>query len=255
VRSDRAAVPAAAGQSLYLRPMLLATEAGLGVRAAAEYLFVVMASPVGSYLGTGLGSMTVWASREHSRAAPGGTGSAKCAGNYAASLAGRQQAAAHGCAEALWLDAVEHRWIEELGGMNVVFVADGRAGPELVSPPIGDTILDGVTRRSLLQLAAGMGFDVVERPVALDEACDGRSFVEAFACGTAAGVVPITAIRSATGERRIGDGEPGPVTRRLGHALLGLQEGRADDPYGWRVSVAQPGTVVPEPVLAAGPGA
>jgi branched-chain amino acid aminotransferase len=239
VRADLDMVPSTPDHSLYLRPMLLATEAALGVRPAAEYLFVVIASPVGAYVSTGAQPMTVWASRGHSRAAPGGTGSAKCAGNYAASLAGLQQAAAHGCGETLWLDSTEHRWIEELSGMNVVLVATGRAGPALVTPPAGGTILDGITRRSLLVLGRSLGLAVVERPVALEELCDGRSFVEAFACGTAAGVVPFSAVRSASGLWPIGNGEPGTVSQRLHETLLAIQEGRASDPYGWRMTVAE----------------
>lgn len=237
VCTDIEMVPSTPGHSLYLRPMLLATEAALGVRPAAEYLFVVIASPVGAYVSTGAQPMTVWVSREHSRAAPDGIGSAKCAGNYAASLAGLQESATHGCGETLWLDSNEHRWLEELSSMNVVLVAAGQAGPTLVTPPAGGTILDGITRKSLLALGRSLGFAVAERPVALEEMCDGRSFVEAFACGTAAGVVPISAVRSASGECPIGNGEPGPVARRLQQTLLALQEGSAADPYGWRLSI------------------
>lgn len=243
VRADGDFVPWQPGNSLYLRPMLIATEAGLGVRAAGEYLFVVMASPVGSYLASGARSVVVWASVDSSRAAPGGTGSAKCAGNYAAGLTAQQLAAAHGCEETLWLDPIEHRWIEELSGMNVVFVQRGPGTPRLVAPPVGATVLDGVTRRSLLNLAGGLGYDTVERPVALDELLGANAFTEAVACGTAAGVVSIGAVHSAAGEVVIGDGRRGPVATRLGAALAAVQEGRAEDPTGWRVpvtDVAQP---------------
>lgn len=237
VDADREAVPWPPGNALYLRPLLIATEAHLGVRPAGDYLFVVMASPVGSYIASGARSITVWASADFSRAAPGGTGSAKCAGNYAAGLAVQEEAAAHGCEQTLWLDAVEHRWIEELGGMNIVFVERRRGAPRLVAPPVGGTVLDGVTRRSLLELAAGLGYDTVERPVALDELSGPDAFVEAFACGTAAGVVSIGAVRSPSGEVLIGDGCQGPVATRLGTSLTALQEGRAADPFGWRSPV------------------
>jgi branched-chain amino acid aminotransferase len=237
VQACAAAVSSAPGHSLYLRPMLLATEAALGVRPATEYLFVVIACPAGSYFANGTHPITVWATRDYARAASGGTGAVKCAGNYAASLAGQREAAAHGCGETAWLDAVEHRWIEELSGMNVVFVARGPAGPTLVTPPTGGTVLDGVTRRSLLELARTLGYDVVERPVSLDELGDPNCFVEAFACGTAAGVTAISAFRSTSGEWTIGDGESGPTTRRLHDELLAVQEGRAADPFGWRVRV------------------
>jgi branched-chain amino acid aminotransferase len=240
VRVDRRRVPSDPGQSLYLRPLMFATEAGLGVRPAWEYLFAVIGSPVGTYFAGGVKPITLWANREYSRAAPGGTGSAKCAGNYAASLAAKQEAAAHGCDDTLWLDALEHRWIEELGGMNIVFVQSHPGAPTLVAPPISDTILDGITRRSLLRLASHLRYQVVERPVSIDEACRPGTFDEAFACGTAAGVAPIGVIRSTAGAWTIGNGQPGPVTARLRDALLAMQGGRAEDPYGWRTTVTEP---------------
>ena len=238
VRTDMAWVPSETGHSLYLRPMLFATEAALGVRPASEYLFVVIASPAGAYFASGARPLTVWATREYARAVPGGTGSAKCSGNYAASLAAKQLAAANGCDEILWLDAIEHRWIEELSGQNVVFVADSGDGPTLVAPPVGRTVLDGVTRRSLLELARTLGYEVLERPVSIEEACDPGAFLEAFACGTASGVVPIGVIRLDAGLHPIGEGKPGPVTLRLGNALLAVQEGRADDAFRWRMTVS-----------------
>ena len=240
VRADQHWVSSTSGQSLYLRPMMIATEAGLGVRPAGEYLFAVIASPVGSYFVAGARPITVWASEDYVRAAPGGTGAAKCAGNYAASLAAKAQATAHACDEALWLDAGEHRWIEELGGMNIVLVADGAHGSALVTPPIHGTILDGVTRKSLLELGGSLGYQIDERPVAIDELRQPGAFREAFACGTAAVVAPIGAVRSASGHWTIGDGEAGPITNRLRDDLVALQEGRADDPFGWRVQVVDP---------------
>jgi branched-chain amino acid aminotransferase len=259
-RVDHADVPIEAGRCLYLRPMMIATEVGLGVRASGQYLFAVISSPVGSYFPGGVRPVTMWATPDFVRAAPGGTGSAKCGGNYAASLKAKEQAVAQGCDDTLWLDAIEHRWIEELGGMNIVFVMgkpDGRAGVTLVAPPIGDTILDGITRRSLLALGARRGYRIEERPVSIDEACDGRSFREAFACGTAAVVAPVGAIRSPSGQSSIGDGQAGPVTLGLRDALTGLQEGRADDPFGWRVAVTPapvtPAAVTPAAVAAVGP--
>ena len=247
VRADHRWVPSGPGQSLYLRPMMFATEAGLGVRPALEYLFAVIASPVGAYFGRGDNPITVWASRDYTRAAPGGTGSAKCAGNYAVSLAAKQEAAAHGCDDTLWLDAVEHRWIEELGGMNVVFVRSDPDTATLVAPPISDTVLDGITRRSLLQLASQLRYHVVERPVSIEEACDGTSFDEAFACGTAAVVAPIGTIRSAAGERRIGTSQLRPVTVGLRDALVAVQQGGAEDRFGWRTAVTEPRSAAARP--------
>jgi branched-chain amino acid aminotransferase len=229
VRADADCVPSGPGETLYLRPMLFASEAALGVRPADEYLFLVIASPVDAYFGDTVRPITVWADPALVRAAPGGTGAAKCSGNYAASLVAKQTATANGCAEALWLDALHHRFIEELGGMNFMAVRDGT----VVTPPLSDTILDGVTRRSLLTLAGDLGYATEERPVTLDELTSG-AFDEAFACGTAAVVAPIGGVRSAEGEWTVGDGEPGPVTLQLRDALLAIQEGRAADHQSWR---------------------
>jgi branched-chain amino acid aminotransferase len=237
VAAAAGAVPDAPGAALYLRPMMIATEASLGVRASDEYLFAVIASPAGSYFGDRAAPLTVWASREYVRAAPGGTGYAKCGGNYGGSLAAKADAHAHGCDETLWLDAHDRRWVEEMGGMNIMFVDTSGARPVLVTPPVGDTILDGVTRASLLTLAPGLGIDVLERPVAIDELDAPGPFREAFACGTAAVVAPIGRVRSTDREVVIGDGEPGPVTLRLRDALVAIQEGRAADPFGWRMPV------------------
>lgn len=233
VRTDLGAVPRGAGQSLYLRPLMFATEPGLGVRPAREYIFAVIASPVGAYFAGGLTPISVWAAPEFVRAAPGGTGAAKCAGNYGGGLAGKVEATSNGCDEVLWLDAAQHRYIEELGGMNVVFVERGG----LVSPPPHDTILDGLTRQSLLELARWRGIRVEERPVTLDEL---DRFDEAFACGTAAVVVPIGTVRSGSHTWTIGDGTAGAITQALHAELVALQEGRGEDPFGWRAPVTQP---------------
>jgi branched-chain amino acid aminotransferase len=233
VEADAAAVPSASGESLYLRPVMVATEAALGVRPADEYLFTVMASPAGPYFPGGLTPINVLASEDYVRAAPGGTGAAKCSGNYAASLIAKRQATERGCDEALWLDAIERRWVEELGGMNFVAVN----GSTIVTPPAGDTILDGVTRKSLLTLAPTLGYETVERPIAIDELTTPGAFTEAFACGTAAVIVPIGAVHTRDGVVPIADGEPGAITVRLREALLAVQEGRAEDQFGWRTPV------------------
>ena len=244
VRIDDSFVPAVDGQSLYLRPTMIATETGLGVRAADEYLFLVIASPAGSYFPSGVKPLTVWVADQHIRAARDGTGAAKTAGNYAGSLAAKADAVRRGCDDVLFLDARDRRWVEELSGMNIVFVSQRDGRTELTAPPPDGTILDGVTRRSLLELAAHLGFDVIERPVAVDEVLGG-AFGEAFACGTAAVVAPIGAVRSVRGTCLVGDGEVGPVTQQLRRALVHLQEGKTDDPFGWRVPVAtQPAILV-----------
>lgn len=240
---DEAWVPAVAGQSLYLQPKMIATESGLGVRAAQEYLFLVIASPAGSYFAAGTRPITVWVAEHLTRAAPHGTGAAKAAGNYAASLAAKAAAVEQGCDEVLFLDAVERRWVEELSGMNVVFVSTRDGRTTIISPPAEGTILDGVTRRSILELARHAGCEVVERPVAVDEVFD-SAFDEMFACGTAAVVAPIGTVRSQSRLRVFGNGETGPVTARLRQALVDVQEGRADDVFGWRLPVAAAGSSV-----------
>jgi branched-chain amino acid aminotransferase len=181
--------------------------------------------------------VSLWLSQEYVRAAPGGTGSAKCGGNYAASLVAQQEAIANGCDQVVFLDAVENRWLEELGGMNIFLVTDdGR----LITPEISGTILEGITRDSLLTLARELGHEVEERKVDVDEwrkgASDG-SIVEAFACGTAAVVTPIGALRWPGGEAVAGNGEPGPTTMKLRNALMDIQYGRAEDTHGWMRTV------------------
>lgn len=239
VRADAAEVPDERGHSLYLRPMMIATEAALGVRPADEYLFAVFASPAGAYFGDGGRPVTVWAGGTQARAAPGGTGAAKCSGNYGASLAARAEAARQGCDEVLWLDAIEHRWVEELGGMNIVFVAEADGRLTLVTPPLTDTILDGITRRSVLELADALGYGVEVRPVALEEVLAGW-FSEAFACGTAAAIVPVGAVRTADGTTAIG-GAGAAVADRVRDALLAVQHGVAPDVHGWLTTAVREG--------------
>lgn len=218
--------------SLYLRPFMFASEAFLGVRPAAEYIFCVIASPVGAYFKGGVKPVKVWVSEEASRAAPGGTGAAKCGGNYAASLLAQAKAYEHGCDQVVFLDAAEHRWVEELGGMNVFFVFEDR----LVTPPLGGTILPGITRESIITLARDAGLQVEERLYAIDEwradAASGR-LREAFACGTAAVIAAIGEVRSVSGDFKIGGGEEGAVTRRLRDELVGIQRGTVADRHRW----------------------
>ncbi|HEX6499950.1 MAG TPA: branched-chain amino acid aminotransferase [Micromonosporaceae bacterium] len=233
VRIDRDWIPTSDDGSLYLRPFMYASEVFLGVKPSSEYLFVVIASPVGSYFKGGVRPVSVWLSQEYTRAAPGGTGAAKCGGNYAASLIAQAEAVEHGCDQVVFLDAAQRRYVEELGGMNVCFVYDDQT---LVTPPLGGTILPGITRDSILTLARDLGLSVVERPYSVDEwrsdAQSGR-LREAFACGTAAVITPIGTVRSPDGEFAINGGEPGEVTETLRSRLVGIQRGRLADPYGW----------------------
>jgi len=233
VRTDRAWVPSGEGASLYLRPFVWATEVGLGVRPSETALFQLIASPSGNYFSGPLRPVSLWLSQEYTRAAPGGTGAAKCGGNYAASLVAQQEATANGCDQVVFLDAVEHRWLEELGGMNVFLVLDDGT---LVTPETSGTILEGITRDSIITLARELGHTVEERRVDVDEwrkgALDGH-VVEAFACGTAAVITPIGALRWPGGEAVAGSGEAGAVTMKLRQALMDIQYGRAADTHGW----------------------
>ncbi len=233
IKADRAWIPTSDEASLYLRPFMYASEVFLGVKPSAEYLYLVIASPVGSYFKGGVTPVSVWVSPDYTRAAPGGTGAAKCGGNYATSLLPQAQAVEHGCEQALFLDAVQRRYVDELSGMNVFFAyADGA----LVTPPLTGTILPGITRDSVITLARDKGMTVVERPYSIDEwRADAASGAlrEAFACGTAAVITPIGTVRSVDGEFTIGGGEPGPVTMDLRQQLVDIQRGRAADPYGW----------------------
>ena len=238
VSADRDWVPTHAGESLYLRPLEFALDPFLGVRPSREYQFLLFASPAGTYFPGGVQPVTVWLSTEYTRAAPGGTGEAKCAGNYAASLVAQAQAAEQGCDQVVWLDAVEHRYVEEMGGMNLYFVmTDGR----LVTPALTGTLLPGVTRDSILQLGKDIGLDVEERRISTDEwesGCADGTVAEVFACGTAAVVTPVGTVKHAGGSFDVADAQPGAVTLKVREALLGIQHGTASDPHGWMHTVA-----------------
>ncbi|HUQ57043.1 branched-chain amino acid aminotransferase [Lentzea sp.] len=229
---DNRWVPSAEEESLYLRPFMISTEKGLGVRPASEYLYVLIASPAGSYFASGVRPVSVWLSTEYVRAAPGGTGAAKFAGNYAASLVAQAQAAEKGCDQVVWLDAVERRWVEEMGGMNLFFVF----GDKIVTPELTGTLLPGITRSSLLELASDLGLTVEERRVSTDEwekANASGELTEVFACGTAAVITPVGHVKHAGGEFDVADGGTGPVTKQLRERLTGLQHGHAADSRGW----------------------
>ncbi|PKB25887.1 branched chain amino acid aminotransferase [Novosphingobium kunmingense] len=236
VAADKDWFPEVEGGSLYLRPFMIATEAFLGVRPAKQYKFIVIASPAGNYFKSGAPAVSIWVS-DYTRAAPGGTGAAKCGGNYAASLVPTAEAFARGHDQVLFLDAAEHRWIEELGGMNLFFAFDdGR----LITPPLGGTILPGITRDSLITLARDEGLTVSEEPYSLDawkaDAESGK-LIETFACGTAAVVTAVGTVADRNGTFTIGSGGPGQLTGKLKDRLVEIQRGSAPDPHGWVVKL------------------
>jgi branched-chain amino acid aminotransferase len=240
VRADAGWVPPSAGdRSLYIRPFMLATDPYLGVRPSASYTYMVIASPVAPFFGITPEPVTVWLSQEYVRAAPGGTGAVKCAGNYAASLIAQAEAAERGCAQVVWLDAIERKWVEEMGTNNLFFVLRDKASGEitLVTPELTGSLLAGVTRDSLITLALDAGMKVEERRFSVEEwerGCADGTLTEVFGCGTAAVVTPVGEVKSASGGWVIGDGRPGEVTMQLRQALLDVQTGAAPDPHGWR---------------------
>lgn len=241
VAADRDWVPAHGGQeSLYLRPLVFADDPSLAVRPSHGYRFLLIASVAGDYFAGGLAPVTVWLSTELSRAAPGGTGAVKCAGNYAGSLLAQAEAQARGCDQVVWLDPVEHCWVEEMGGMNLFFVEREGGRTRLVTPALTGTLLPGVTRDAILCLARELGAQAQERAVSVAEwesGCRAGRIVESFACGTAAVVTPVGAVRHADGGWRVGDGGPGPLTLAVRQRLLDIQRGLAADPHGWMVPV------------------
>jgi branched-chain amino acid aminotransferase len=233
VRTDQDWVPAYGDEkSLYLRPFMFASEAFLGVRPASEVTYSVIASPAGPYFPGGVTGVRLWVSTTYTRAAPGGTGEAKCGGNYASSLAAQLEAHEHGCEQVLYVDGIEHQWLEESGTMNLCLVtSDG----ELVTPGLG-TILEGVTRDSVLALASEHGLTPVERRIGLDELktrCADGTVTEVFAAGTAAVITPITGFRGADYDVTVGGGEPGKQTLAIREHLLDIQYGRVPDSHGW----------------------
>ena len=235
VAADEAWVPhyGTGETSLYLRPFMFASEAFLGVRPADTVTYSVIASPAGAYFAGGMKPVSLWISLDYARAGEGGTGAAKCGGNYASSLAGQLEGIAHGCDQAVFLDSSTHTYIEELGGMNLFLVyKDGR----LVTPELTGTILEGVTRASILQIAKEMGLQPEERRIPVQEWKDGAAsgeLAEVFACGTAAVVTPVGTLKWEGGEVSVGDGTVGATTADIRGRLLDIQYGRAEDTHGW----------------------
>ncbi|MBP2703310.1 branched-chain amino acid aminotransferase [Microbispora sp. RL4-1S] len=233
VRTDRDWVPTTEGHSLYLRPFMIATQVGLGVNhPSGTYRYMVIASPAASYFTSGLKPVTVWLSTEYTRAAPGGTGFAKCGGNYAAAFVAQRQAVEQGCDQVVWLDAFEHRWVEEMGGMNLFFVF----GDRLLTPALTGTLLPGITRDSILSLAEELGLRAEEGKISIEEwqaGCETGELTEVFACGTAAVVTPVGAVKGSDREWVVGDGGTGPVTRRIREELVGIQYGARPDTHNW----------------------
>ncbi|MHB8772226.1 MAG: branched-chain amino acid aminotransferase [Syntrophales bacterium] len=234
---DKEWIPHGSGTSLYIRPTMIATEAALGVHPSNEYLLFVIAGPVGAYYPEGFGPTKIFVTEEYCRAVPGGTGYCKAGGNYAASLFAGEIAKGMGYTQVLWLDAAERKYVEEVGTSNMFFLI----GDELITAPLKGTILPGVTRDSVIQLAKSWGVTVAERRLSMDEVmaaiADG-TLQEAFASGTAAVVSPVGQIYYRGKEYPIAGGKTGKLTEQLYNQILQIQYGEKDDPFGWRVKIA-----------------
>jgi branched-chain amino acid aminotransferase len=234
VALDRDWVPQAPGASLYIRPAMIATEAAVGLHPANEYLFFIICCPVGAYYAEGFKPTKIYVEDQYVRATAGGVGEAKTGGNYAASLKAFAEAKVKGYTQVLWLDAAEHKYVEEVGTSNIFFVLNG----ELVTPPLGGTILPGITRDTVLQVAADWGIKANERRISMDEiiaaAADG-TLTEAFGSGTAAVIAPVGEFLYQERSIIIGSGKTGPIAQRFFDGIQQMQRGILPDTHGWLV--------------------
>ena len=236
LKVERDWVPDVQGSSLYIRPTMIGTEARLGVKPSDEYLFYIILSPVGPYFKEGFSPVKIFLSTEHVRAVRGGVGAAKTMGNYAAGLLAGTKAAEVGYSQVLWMDAFDHKYLEEVGTMNIFVKFDD----ELVTPPLSGSILAGITRDSVLTLTKDMGLNVVERQISIDEVIEGIAsgkVTEMFGCGTAAIIAPIGSLWYKNNSYTVSDGNIGELTQHLFDELTGIQSGERKDPYGWVVEV------------------
>jgi branched-chain amino acid aminotransferase len=234
---DKDWIPHGEGTSLYIRPTMIATEAALGVHPANEYLFFIVIGPVGAYYPEGFSPTKIYVSEQYVRSVRGGTGYCKAGGNYAASLYASRIAAQMGYTQVLWLDAIERKYVEEVGTSNIFFVI----GDELITPDLSGAILRGITRDSVIQMARHWGISVTERPLSMDEIMDASTrgtLKEVFASGTAAVVSPVGQIYYRGEEHLINGGRIGTLTERLYNEILQIQYGKTEDPFGWRMKIA-----------------
>jgi branched-chain amino acid aminotransferase len=234
---ERDWIPTSEGTSLYIRPTMIANEPALGVRPAKQYLFYIIAGPVGAYYPEGFKPTRIFVTDEYVRAAKGGSGAAKTSGNYGRTLLAAKQATERGYTQVLWLDARERKYVEEVGTSNIFFLVED----ELVTPPLGGTILPGITRDSVLELARSWGLNVSERLISIDEVvegCKSGTLKEMFATGTAAVISPVGEIGYQGEVLVIADGGTGELSQTLYNEITAIQYGHEDDPFGWRVRLA-----------------
>lgn len=232
VKYEQDWIPTAKDTSLYIRPFMFASEAGVGVHPAKTYKFVIILSPVGNYYPEGVNPVKIWVEDEYVRAVKGGTGFTKCGGNYAASIAAQVKAEAHGYTQVLWLDGVHRKYVEEVGTMNVMFLIDDT----IVTAPLEGSVLPGVTRDSIIHILKDWGYKVEERELSIDELMEaGRNgkLTEAFGTGTAAVISPVGQLYYKGEEVVINNFKTGELTQKLYDTLTGIQWGRLEDKYGW----------------------
>jgi branched-chain amino acid aminotransferase len=236
IRIDKEWVPRSPGATLYIRPTMVASEAGLGVRPAKEYLFFIIMSPVGAYYPEGFNPVKIFVTDKYVRAVPGGVGNAKTSGNYAASIMAAVEAQQMGFTQVLWLDAIERKYIEEVGTMNIFFVI----GDEVITPPLTGSILPGITRDSALRITKEWGLNVIERRITIDEVFEANSrgtLREIFGTGTAAVISPVGSLHYRGKECIINNGKTGELSQRLFDEMQAIQFGKKEDPYGWVVTI------------------
>ncbi|MBI5557218.1 MAG: branched-chain amino acid aminotransferase [Deltaproteobacteria bacterium] len=232
LRTEQEWVPAAKGASLYIRPTMVATEAGLGVRPAKKYLFFIILTPVGAYYPEGFNPVKIFVTDKYVRAVPGGVGTAKTAGNYAASIMAAVEAQQQGFTQVLWLDAIHRKYVEEVGTMNIFFVI----GDEIITPPLGGSILAGITRDSVIQLLKDWGRKVVERQISIDEVFEASSegrLHEVVGTGTAAVISPVGSLFYKGNTCSVNHGQTGELAMRLFNELQDIQRGLLAESHGW----------------------
>ncbi len=236
IMQDRDWIPKSEGTSLYIRPVMLATEPHVGVRPSKSYLFYIIISPVGAYYAEGLNPVKIYIETEYVRAAVGGIGEAKAAANYAASMLATEKAKEKGFSQVLWLDAAERKYVEEVGTMNIFFVI----GDEVITPPVGGSILPGITRDSVIQLIKDWGLKMIERPITVDEVVETAkkgAVKEIFGTGTAAVISPVGQISIRDEDLVIAGGQMGELSQKLYDEIVGIQYGTKNDPHGWRIRI------------------
>ncbi|MGE3852004.1 MAG: branched-chain amino acid aminotransferase [Planctomycetota bacterium] len=236
---DQRWIPQDPGTALYIRPAMIGTAPMLGVKASSSYLFFIILSPVGPYFSGGFAPVPLYVSKKYVRAVAGGVGEAKTGGNYAASLLAGEEARKKGCSQVLWLDGKEHRYVEEVGAMNIFFVFEGK---KLVTPALNGSILPGVTRASVVELSRHLGYECEERAIAIDEVLDGArsgKLTEAFGAGTAAVIAPVGKFVTDAESLEVGGNQVGPVARQMYDQLTGIQLGTVEDTFGWVKIIGQ----------------